>query len=525
MYKQFLRAWVYAGFCACTLALTGVSPAAVARDTATQADARTDIRDSAAVTARYYAGLLAAPDLAELGLLMNLLPKGGDLHHHYSGAIYAETYLDWVGQAGYCVYREDSAEPGAGKFHIETRPRAQLPAGASALCLDAAAIRDPRNSEFYRALLSRWSDKDYDNHSHPQPAPDQQFFDTFVYFGPVSTYNYNQGLRGLKARAVAENVQYIETMLRSAPARREIYQGEAGKGVDALSSTAGAAEVNGALEPLYQALAGDVQTAGEITRYSGVLEEAAAGIDDDNFKLRFQAYVSRNNPPAQVFAGLYAGFAATQSGGRLVAVNIVGPENWDVSMRDYTLHMRMFGFLKQKFPGVRLALHAGELTLGMVPPEGLQSHIREAVEIGGAQRIGHGVDITYEHDAPALLRLMRERRIPVEISLTSNAFILGVKGAAHPLQVYRRHGVPFVIASDDPGVSRNNLSSEYLLYASRYKPSYAELKQTVYNSIRFAFLGDAEKAVELKKLDQRFAAFEATVRELARPLPPAKAGR
>jgi adenosine deaminase len=181
--------------------------------------------------------------------------------------------------------------------------------------------------------------------------------------------------------------------------------------------------------------------------------------------------------------------------------------------------MRMFAFLKQKHPAVRLSLHAGELTLGMVPPEGLQSHIREAVEIAGAERIGHGVDIVYERDALGLLRTMRERGVAVEINLTSNAFILGVKNESHPVQVYRQQSVPFVISTDDPGVSRNNLSGEYMLYVSRYRPSYDALKETVFNSIRYSFLSDAEKAAELKGLAQRFAVFEARARELASGAP------
>ncbi|HEY4370855.1 MAG TPA: adenosine deaminase [Burkholderiales bacterium] len=502
-------------FSACLL---GLAPApAVARDTAPQAVALANTK----AARDYYARLIAAPapDLAELTLLMTLMPKGGDLHHHYSGAIYVEDYLDWLKLAGWCVYRADNAESGAARYHVETRPRDQLPAAAGALCLDADAIRDARNNDFYRGLLSRWSDKDYANHNHEQPPPDAQFFNTFGYFGPVSTYNYNLALRNLKARAQAENVQYIETMLRSAPARAEVYGSAAGKQADALAPDADQANVDAALAPLYDVLAADAHTRDDIAKYLSVLEDAAAGIDDDSFTMRFQAYVSRNNPPAQVFAGLYAAFAATnrsaKSSGRLVGVNIVGPENWPVSMRDYTLHMRMFHFLRQKFPDVHLDLHAGELTLGMVPPEGLQSHIREAVEIAGAQRIGHGVDLPYEHDADSLLRTLREKNVALEINLTSNAFILGVAGAAHPVQVYRRHGVPFVISTDDPGVSRDNLSHEYVLFASRYKPAYDELKRTVYNSIRHAFLTDAQKAAELQKLDTRFAAFEARVRELA----------
>jgi adenosine deaminase/adenosine deaminase CECR1 len=56
-----------------------------------------------------------------------------------------------------------------------------------------------------------------------------------------------------------------------------------------------------------------------------------------------------------------------------------------------------------------------------------------------------------------------------------------------------------------------------VLYTSRYKPSYDALKETVFNSIRYSFLSEAEKAAELKGLTQRFAAFEAKVRELATP--------
>ncbi len=464
-------------------------------------------------TRQYFDSLTAgpSPNLSALTLLMTMMPKGGDLHHHYSGAIYVETYLDWVKQKAYCIYRADNAGLKASKFRIETRPRG-LPDAARALCLNADQVR--ADNAFYRELLSRWSDKDFDNHSHQQVAPDQHFFDTFPYFGPISsTYDYNQGLRHLKARAIAENVQYIETMLNRPEVPEKL---SLPKAVDGLPVDADEAQVQAALTSLYDFLATNGAMAGGIEKYVAGMNSAATGIDDGRFKVRFQAYVVRSNSPAEVFAGLYMGFAAARRGGPVVGVNIVGPENGIVAMRDYSLHMCMFAFLKQKFPEVRLSLHAGELTLGMVPPEGLQSHIREAVEVAGAQRIGHGVDIVYERDAIGLLRTMRERRVAVEINLTSNAFILGVKNEAHPVQVYRKLGVPFVISTDDAGVSRNNLSGEYVLYASRYKPSYDELKETVFNSIRYSFLSDAEKSAELRSLARRFAEFEARVPELAR---------
>lgn len=461
----------------------------------------------------YYAQLIAGdrPQLAELNLLMTMLPKGGDIHHHYSGAVYAETYLDWVARKDYCIYRKDDLPNKRGKYRIETGTPGPD-------CLKVDAVR--QDNQFYRELLMRWSDKDFDNHSHDQPPPDQQFFDTFGFFGPISGFQPNEGLKQLKQRARAENLQYLETMLQSAPSTDNP---ELAVAIDALAPDAGESEVIQALAPFANFMAADPATRERIAAYLKNLDSYAAGVDDADFTLRFQTYVSRNNAPSRVFSGLYAAFAAAQGSKLLVGVNIVGPENGHVAMRDYKLHMQMFRYLKQKFPEVRLSLHAGELALGMVPPEGLQHHIRDAVEIAGAERIGHGIDITHEERAAQLLETLKARRIAVEINLTSNAFILGVSQQAHPVTVYMRHQVPIVISTDDAGVSRNNLSGEYVLFTSRYKPSYATLKQVVYNSIRYSFLSTQDKNAQTGLLDRRFAQFEAAVAKLAgttvRPAP------
>jgi adenosine deaminase/adenosine deaminase CECR1 len=61
---------------------------------------KTDPPSNYGTTNQYYSQLISGgtPNVAELNLFANMLPKGGDIHHHYSGAIYAETYLDWVGK-------------------------------------------------------------------------------------------------------------------------------------------------------------------------------------------------------------------------------------------------------------------------------------------------------------------------------------------------------------------------------------------------------------------------------------------
>lgn len=165
-------------------------------------------------TADYYQRLISAKpqNLAALTLFTNLLPKGGDLHHHYSGSIYAETYLDWVDAQKFCIYINST--PNKKLYSIETKPQS-LAATDQANCVSAAAVR--ANNVWYAGVLQTWSDKDYANHVHDQPPPDQQFFNTFGYFGAVSSYQYNQGLKHLKTRALAENVSYIETMLTGSP--------------------------------------------------------------------------------------------------------------------------------------------------------------------------------------------------------------------------------------------------------------------------------------------------------------------
>ncbi len=461
-------------------------------------------------TRHYYGQLIAEPQphLAELNMLMTMLPKGGDIHHHYSGSVYAETYLDWVGQRGFCIYRENDPVNKQEKFRVDSR---QLAANAlSPSCLSADAVRKDVN--FYRELMSAWSVVDFDNHVHQQLAPDQHFFNTFGHFSGIAKFNFNQGLKILKQQAIAENQQYLETMLKSAPITDHP---EFSAKIDALQPKSSKAELVDVFEKFANFLDQDLGAQKKIADYVQEIQRDTEGLDDAEFTLKIQTYVSRNSAPSKVFSSMYAAFAASQNNPLIVGVNIVGAEHAVVALRDYHLHMQMFAFLKQRFPKVRLSLHAGELVLGMTSPEHLQHHMRSAVQIAQAERIGHGVDIMHETNPDQLLALLRERNVAVEINLTSNAFILGLKERTHPVTMYLRHQVPIVISSDDAGVSRNNLSREYFLFTSRYKPSYDTLKKTVYNSIRYAFLSEQDKAKQLRELDRRFVQFEAAAAKLA----------
>jgi len=208
-----------------------------------------------------------------------------------------------------------------------------------------------------------------------------------------------------------------------------------------------------------------------------------------NVKIRYLYQVLRGLPREMVFAQILFGFELAQADPRFVGLNLVMPEDWYVPMHDFELHMKMLDYLHGAYPKVHISLHAGELAMGLVPPEGLRFHIRESIERGHAERIGHGVDVMNEDRPLDLLREMAKRKILVEICLTSNDLILGVKGDEHPLPIYLKYGVPVALATDDEGVSRSDMTHEYLRAVQTYDfLGYKELKRMARMSLEHSFL-------------------------------------
>ena len=159
----------------------------------------------------------------------------------------------------------------------------------------------------------------------------------------------------------------------------------------------------------------------------------AAATPACNLQVRFLYQVLRALPSPSVFAQLVCGFELASADPLIVGINMVQPEDYRVALANYRLQMQMVHALHILYPKVHITLHAGELGPGMVPPDDLRFHIRSAVEVADAERIGHGVDVMQEDHPYDLLKEMAAKRVMVEINLTSNDVILNVKGADHPL--------------------------------------------------------------------------------------------
>lgn len=430
---------------------------------------------------------------AQLTAFFAGMPKGGDLHHHFSGSAWPDYLLAkairedyWVELNNYTVAKT-AGKTGDWKKFSEIS--------------DLNALKT--------AILQQWSIKNY----HPALGPSENiFFDSFGKFDAIMDASIPDALLELKRRAKAENLSYIETQFIRPKFPVKLADSD---NLNSRLRIASAQRDTTAIYSIFIELIRSFDAGGATdtaTAFNSRISEQhkRLQLDDDSFTLRYQSFVLRFMEPVELFKHLYINFISADKSPLIVGVNIVSPEHGEVSMQDYWLHMAMYHYLHRQFPSVKYAMHAGELTSGLVAPEELTWHINEAVRFAGANRIGHGVDMAWEKNSRSLLSYMKQQQVAVEINLSSNEFILGVKEDQHPITLYYNAGVPITISTDDAGILRTSITQQYVLLAKRYPYiSYKAIKAMVYNSIRFSFIeNDMEKKTLLRNLDLRFAVFE-----------------
>jgi adenosine deaminase len=403
-----------------------------------------------------------------LRAFLHNMPKGGDLHNHLVGAVYAESFIQYAADDGLCVDRQTLAL-GEPPCDAKARPSAR------------AALDDP---VLYRQMVDAFSMRDFQPGAESAHA---HFFDSFGKFAPVASGHMGDFLAEVASRAAAQNEQYLELMVEVLWPVIELSNKITWTGdFDSAREELLAGGLNEAVAAASRAL--DQAEAQMRSRLRCGTPTADPGC---RVTIRYISTVLRAFPPAQVFAQTLGGFELASRDPRVVSVNPVMPEHDYIPRHDFALHMKMFDYMHQHYPRVRITMHAGELAPGLVPPEDLRSHIRDSIEIGHAERIGHGVDVMYENHPFDLLRQMAARKVMVEICLTSNDVILGVRGPQHPLPLYLKYGVPVALATDDEGVSRSDMTREYQRTVEDFGLTYTELKTMARTSLEHAFLSGA----------------------------------
>jgi adenosine deaminase len=404
---------------------------------------------------------------------LEAMPKGGDLHNHLSGAVYGESFLRFAAADKLCIDTQQliiAARPPAdcdSKPGLVEASKALTDAALNQQMLDAMSMRQ------FRPVAES-------GHDH--------FFRTFGKFGAVSSAHIGEMLTEVVSRLARENVDYLETIFgQDRGAARQL-----GKRLPAGWTFESGREFvlqNGAADIVRDSRKTLDEAEGQLrtTLHCGTTD-AQQGCDST---VRYIYELHRGLPNEQFFAELVIGYELGSADPRVVAVNPVMAEDGPLPMSQFDEQMKMFAFFHQLYPKVHLTTHAGELAAGFVPPEGLQSHVRDSVMVAQAERIGHGVDIARERDSEGLLREMAKRPVAVEICLTSNDVILGVRGKDHPLPLYLKAGVPVMLATDDPGVSRGDLTTEFTRAATEFDLGYTTLKTLTRNSLQYSFLEGA----------------------------------
>jgi adenosine deaminase len=174
--------------------------------------------------------------------------------------------------------------------------------------------------------------------------------------------------------------------------------------------------------------------------------------------------------------------AAERCASRSIVAFGIGGDELSIAAKEFRPVYEKAGVI-----GLHKLMHAGEV--------GGPEEIRQAVELLGVERIGHG--IAAFHD-PSLMDLLAERHIPLEICPQSNirtgalAKQLGVPAAQieeHPLPQLFRHGIPVVLSTDDPAMFHTSLRFEYE-NARRMGMQEAELRRIAEMGCEYAFIDE-----------------------------------
>lgn len=421
--------------------------------------------------AQRFEGLRDNP--GELRAFFLAMPKGGDIHNHLTGAIYAEDLIDEASAQNLCINLDNyTVSPNyCGSANSEPIKNSYS------------------DSKLYGQIVDAWSMRDSELLDESKR---DHFFNTFGVFGGA-TSNTSAILANLRSNAFRENVSYLEIMTGAGSAAANL---GSKTGWDDNFSVLYSKLIDNGLPSVSQSLSNYII---DTERNSlSILENK--GDPGKNVTVRYIISGTRTLSREKVFGQLAAAFDAANRSGLAVGVTLLSPEDNYIARENYSLQMKMVEFLHSVYPRVNIALHAGELTLGLVPTTDLRFHIKEAVEIGQASRIGHGVDIMWEQNSDQVLKEMARNGVAIEIMPVSNQVILGVSGEDHPFPVYFKRGVPIVLASDDAGVLRTDLSEQFVIIASDYPQiKYQDFKKFVRNSIEYSFLQG--KSIWLSKGD------------------------
>lgn len=138
-------------------------------------------------------------------------------------------------------------------------------------------------------------------------------------------------------------------------------------------------------------------------------------------------------------------------------------------------------FTKAKSAGLHITVHSGES-----PSPKAGQWVKDSIEILGAERIGHGVQVI---NYPEVMKLLIEKQIPLEVCPYSNWLTQAFpKLADHPLKKLKDKGVLVTLNSDDPGMFASTLSDDYLIAQNELGFTLKDFQDCYKTSVEKSFI-------------------------------------
>ena len=212
---------------------------------------------------------------------------------------------------------------------------------------------------------------------------------------------------------------------------------------------------------------------------------SAAGAAEE-FGIQVRLLVSVNRHESTELAEQVAWLAAAHIERGIVGMDLAGNE------AEFPAKPFAGIFSEARQAGLHLTIHAGEWAGA--------DNVREAIEELGAERIGHGVRVMEDENAVALAR---ERSTAFEVCVTSN-YQSGVVPALgdHPLPRMLQADLNVTLNTDDPSVSRIDLSHEFKLVREDLGIPLDLLKERVLAAARASFLPEGEREELVGQLEK-----------------------
>ena len=431
---------------------------------------------------KWFRGYKQQASHKQLYQLLWALPKGGDLHHHLSGAGFSEWWYDIATSpqrnGGYEYFTKTRILHCRGYGTNEFGPNPQYLLFRTIQASSYQALSDCEKQEYQPlSALSEEQKQAFLNSIRLDKAHEgrNEFFETHWQRLNELVANPHIGahilLKNMQAFA-SEGLQYLETQVN----------------VDRAQDNKG--------NPL-----SPEQTLSIYLDMLASPQAKATGVT-----VRFQYALLRFLPNAESHLAWMYDFV-DQHRDIYVGINMVGREDND---KGYPLRfLPALRSLRQRYPAINLAIHAGEV-------DEPNQHVKDTLLLG-AQRIGHGLNTITDPDT---LLLMRHGPYLIEINLISNKLLEYTPDlSTHPFPEYLRTDIPVALTTDDRGMWDSTLTDEYFVAVHHFNLSWTELVSLGENSLKYSFLSSEDKRKALEQYRHRVAEFETAILSGSTALP------